>query len=475
MTTAVVASSLRSSLIRYSRSRGLWLLLLVAPVGARFMVAERGATHSLVAVHQQVPWLTSQVLGMVIGVVIATLLLPVAYIYLRANLNKHQPWQVEEPTAASRVSIAYGRWLADIVVLAGVLAATTAAGIVLAYVLLPARDVNPFLITAVLWVIAAPPVAMIASLRILLDARPWLRGWVGDVLFFIFWIATITFAAVGADSGVQGYAGNMLDLPGFMSPVAYTQADTLTGKGNSDFSIGGNEIKAGSKPIVLDVVGGVVAPGYLPARLTWLALASLVPLLAGAVYAPHVAGRTRRRARWLKLLDPGKAKPADPRTAPARSARAPWAGLVLAEGRLIASGRPMMLVMGLVALASTGIPTALGGPTAMLPLLFAVTAHAGRTEQAGLLALTGTGVLPPWARRVAFVAAGTLLGLFMTLGSVAKGLAGGDLQPLLAATIMGAGTSAAAIGLGALTRSPTVPRLILLIVWYGYLNAAGGR
>ncbi len=38
MNVAVIAgSSLTTSLLRYGRSRALWLMLLVAPLGARYM------------------------------------------------------------------------------------------------------------------------------------------------------------------------------------------------------------------------------------------------------------------------------------------------------------------------------------------------------------------------------------------------------------------------------------------------------
>jgi len=51
----VVRSSLTTSLARYGRSMGLWILLLVAPVGARFMIAARGSDTTLIAVDDRVP------------------------------------------------------------------------------------------------------------------------------------------------------------------------------------------------------------------------------------------------------------------------------------------------------------------------------------------------------------------------------------------------------------------------------------
>jgi hypothetical protein len=49
--TAVARSSLTTSLQRYSRSWGLWLLLLVAPVGARFWIPAENASTSAIVVN----------------------------------------------------------------------------------------------------------------------------------------------------------------------------------------------------------------------------------------------------------------------------------------------------------------------------------------------------------------------------------------------------------------------------------------
>ena len=69
--------------------------------------------------------------------------------------------------------------------------------------------------------------------------------------------------------------------------------------------------------------------------------------------------------------------------------------------------------------------------------------------------------------------AGTALALVMAAPGAARGLMAGDPRILLEAAVVGAATSATAIILGALTRSATAPRLVLLIAWYFYLNAAG--
>ena len=88
---AIARSSFATSLARYSRSWGLWVLLLVAPIGARFWIPDENARTVVISVNDQAPVMTSAMLGVTLGIVITTLLLPVAFIYLRANATRRQP------------------------------------------------------------------------------------------------------------------------------------------------------------------------------------------------------------------------------------------------------------------------------------------------------------------------------------------------------------------------------------------------
>ena len=65
--------------------------------------------------------MTSSFLGVSLGIIVSTLVMPIAWLYLRSNTTRRQPWQVEEVSVGSRVAIALGRFLADVAVLLGVL------------------------------------------------------------------------------------------------------------------------------------------------------------------------------------------------------------------------------------------------------------------------------------------------------------------------------------------------------------------
>jgi len=465
VTAATVArSSLGTSLTRYSRSWGLCLLLLVAPVGARFWIPDENARTVVISVNGQAPVMTSAMLGVTLGIVITTLLLPVAFIYLRSNATRRQPWQVEEVSAGSRVAIALGRFAADCAILGAVLAAMTLAGWFIAWLVTPLDSINLFEITLGLWLIAAPSLMGVAAIRILFDALPFTRGALGEVLYFVIWMASIIAPIGGAERNVS-FAGNMTDFAGFIRPLTY---DLPSGQEN-DFTIGAGAVSA-TQPIALDVMRGLLSEGYVASRFAWAAIAVALAALAGLAYRPHRPRKERRRTGPLaRLLAPG-APPAARRDAPAAGpARFAPLSLVAAEFRLIAEGRLWLLLALLVAASGYFVDFRLvASPAALLLLIFGLTAHAGRSEQPGLLALTRTAPFPPMVRRLAFVAAGLSWSLLLALPAVAAG----GVQPLILALATGGAASAAAILLGAWTRSAFAPRLLLLIAWYLYLSAA---
>jgi hypothetical protein len=459
---AVARSSFSTSLTRYRRSWGLWLLLILGPVGARFMIARDDGSGVQIALGDHLPVMTSAMVGVSLGVVVSTLLLPIGFLYLRANVTRRQPWQIEEVTPGARVAIALGRFGADVAVLFGMLATLTAAGWLLGW-LIVSGPLDLVQLSLTLWLVAAPAVMGIAALRILFDAVPLARrGW-GELLYLIIWIASLTGPAA-----VQGlpssFATNFYDFPGFYRPLVGPAPAA-----HDNISIGSmDRIAPGRVP--LDVMAGIAAPGYVASRLAWAAVAVMIAVLAGLVYRPH---RPRRRAarsgRIARLLAAPPPKPADPNAAPAGRVAFAFGNLVWAECRLIGWGRPFLLLAALAALGGlAGDYRHIGSPAAALLLIFAMSGHAGRSEARGLLALTRTTPQSPVVRRVAFVVAGVGWSVLLAAPVALLDL---STRPLLLAIATGGATALVASALATISRSAFAPRLVLLILWYGYLSS----
>jgi hypothetical protein len=259
----------------------------------------------------------------------------------------------------------------------------------------------------------------------------------------------------------------MLDFAGFVRPVAHTLAPDDA----RELSIGRSP--ASAHRLNLDTKSGLLSEGYAASRLAWAGLAIGLVALAGIMYRPHRPGKRWRLTRWIaRLFAVGPPPPARADAFPARSARSPLAGTLIAEFRLIALGRAWLMLAVVAALL--GLISDFRGvasPAILLLLIFGLSAHAGRSEQSGLLALTRTMIVPPNVRRVAFVVAGIAWSLLLALPAIVKAALANSFAPLAIAFATGAIAAIAAITLGTWSRSAVAPRLLLLIAWYGWMTA----
>lgn len=458
---AITGSSWQTSLQRYWRSWGLWLLLLVAPIGARYMLPINGDGVAI-AIGGELPLMTSPFLGVSLGIVVSTLVLPIAWLYLRSNTTRRQPWQVEEVTPGSRVAIALGRFGADVIIMLAMLTTLTFAGWFLGWLLIPPRPFNLYEITLALWLVAAPALMGLAALRILFDARPLLRSGFGDFLYFVLWITSIALPATTVGQ-VTSFATNMVDFAGFVTPLTFASP-----AGADDFAIGG--IRAEQGNLNLDVMAGLFSPGYIQSRLAWAGIAVALAAIAGLIYRPHlVRRRAGKPGRFTAWLNPGPPPKAIPNAQPARAAALGWVNLFVTEFRLIGSGRVFLLLAGgIAALGAFMDFRHAASPAALLLLVFALSAHAGRSEARGLLALTKTTSFAPMMRRAAFIAAGTGWTTLLALPALARAP---SLETLGLAAGSGAVAALTASAIASVSGSAFAPRLVLLVLWYGYFSA----
>lgn len=458
---AVAASGFRTALSRYGRSRGLWLMLLVAPIGARFWVPRGDGTAITIAVNERIPVMTWPMIGLCLGIVVSTLLLPAGYAWLRANVTRRQAWQVEDVTAAPRVALALGRFAADAAVLLALLAALTLAGMFLASVTLPGKGADPLGLALALWAVAAPALIGLAALRQLWGALPITRGAFGDVLYFVVWIASL-IVPIAAASAPSSFATNLTDYAGFVRPIvegSHVREPNLI--------IGGGDLPD-LPPIPIDAMSGLAAPGYLASRAAWIAIAVALVALAGLAYRPRrLKTGPRLLDRVARFAAPGAPPAADPGAPAARSSASPTLGLVLGEARLIGGGRVFLALAAAIAIAGLFADYGrLVGPASLLLLVFAAAAQAGRSEARGLAPLMLTTATSPWARRAAFVIAATGWAVIMALPAAIA-----DPSVVASAMLAAGAGSIVAILLAALSGSAFAPRLVLLIAWYAWTSA----
>ncbi|MEM9601186.1 MAG: hypothetical protein AAF926_09195, partial [Pseudomonadota bacterium] len=215
-----------------------------------------------------------------------------------------------------------------------------------------------------------------------------------------------------------------------------------------------------------DAMAGVTNPAYLTSRLFWLLAAGGLAWLAGFAFTPGKPKISRR-----KVTGPsGPATFSDDPVAvvtPSRAAITSRIGVHVAE-----LFRPRLIILPILAVALAGIIFPLRGmvgPALSLLLIFPLTRYGARWRPLSVEQWLGTmpvSLSQQFLTRLILACAACLLLLVPSFA----GLTSQEWGDVIA---IGIGLPIMAVVLGHVTRGPVAARLILLILWYGYLNMGG--
>lgn len=458
-------SGLLFDLKRYIRSPSLMFIALATPIAAHFMLPSEDAPYAVLTINELKPVLSAPVLGLELGVLVATLLTPLAYIFLKAGPTRRRPWQVMDVTPHSRVYVTFGRWIADICALWILLGVLTLAGLILGLFKLEGQTSIMQTIIA-LWLPAAPALALIAAIRLFLDALNLTRRWVGDVVFFIVWLALFllgTISSIDPKTLVMS-SQPLADAFGFTAPVV----------GSVDYPVTGVAIlgTANSQDIaMIDAWKGVTSYGYIVSRFVWLAIAGGLAIAAGLIWAPM------KKRMPKAAVNTAKRPPIQdiPFSAPPLVTSEPYSynsyiRIMLSEITQMLRNRIWLLLLGVAALLGIMMPfRALAGPAILLAIIFPITEASARWQSKSTGHLLNSLGPTQMQRNLGLLAASLSLALLALLPASIRLIAESQWQWLPHVFIIGIVVPAFIVAMGTITRSAVAGRLLMLIAWYVYL------
>jgi len=464
-------SSLWIDLKRYLRSPGLLLVALAVPVAAHYMVPDQDASYAVMTVNGVKPVLTAPVLGLELGVLAATLLTPLAYIFLRAGPTRHQPWQISDVAPHSRVLSILGRWAADTAALWMLLMVLTLAGLVLGVFRIEGKN-NFFQTIIGLWLPAAPALALVAAIRLFLDARNITRRWLGDLTFFIAWIFLTVMGILSAEDPETKLMVSrpFTDVFGFISPIIGSVNYPVT-----NITIGGATNMGNS--ISVDAWQGITDATYVQARLFWLAISAGLAMLAGFIWEPM---KTRQpKFKKSNLQDVTVAPRASISDIAFKAPAAVAAGstnylaVIISEIRIILKSKAWLICLAVVAIMGALFSfRTIAGPAILLILIFPLTEASSRWQAKStrnLLDTLGTGKIQ---RTVLLFIASLSVAALVLLPACFRMIITGEWQWVAHIGAMIFLAPALIIAAGYFTRSAVTGRMIMLIIWYIYLSSA---
>lgn len=455
---------------RYIRSPGLLLTALAVPIAAHYMVPDKDASYAVLTINGAKPVLTAPVLGLELGVLAATLLTPLAYIFLRAGPTRHRPWQISDVAPHSRIMTSLGRWVADTAALWMLLLALTIAGLIIGVFRLEGPS-NVFQTSVALWLPAAPALALVAAIRIVLDAIHITRGWFGDVLFFFAWLFLMVMGIFGSSDMQSGLmvARPLTDAFGFTAPVVNSvdypvNAVTIGGATNTNSSVPINAWQS------------VTDTAYLSARLVWLSVSMGLVVFAGVIWGPMKTRRPKLDKRAAKFAAIPHLSISDiPFRAPviaASSGAINIPAVIFSEMKLILKSKIWLIFLCAAAIIGAALPfRTVAGPAILLALIFPLTDASSRWQAKSLGQYLETLGTNNGLRTALLYVASVSIAIAAILPAVVRAVSVGEFQWLPHMAMIAFAAPALIIAAGRITRSAVAGRMIMLIIWYVYLSA----
>ncbi|MEM1192497.1 MAG: hypothetical protein AAGH42_03785 [Pseudomonadota bacterium] len=466
MSIGVLTSAAAFDARRYLRNPVLVYVALAAPIAAYFMVPDADAAYAVLTVNGEKPVLTAPVLGLELGVLTATLLTPLAFIFLRAGPTRSRPWQITDVAPHGRALATLGRWGADTMALWLLLAALTAAGLILGLFRLDG-PINIGQTIAALWLPAAPSLALIAAIRLFLGARPMTRGWFGDVVFFILWIALLLTGIIGTSDPQTGQmtANPLADAFGFTAPII----------GAVDYPVTEVTIGGAANPgtaVRIEAWASVSAPDYVAARGVWLGLAAAVAIVAGLIWAPMKTRQPKARTEGpavareemsaIVFRAPHALNPQSP----------DYLGVITGEIGHMLKAKAWIAILAAAAIAGAALPfRTMAGPAILLSLIFPLTQASARWQNTTLDTLLGTLGPGRVQRALCLFCASSIIALVVMSPALARMVYTQNLDWLTHALFIIFAVPALIIVMGMITRSAVTGRLLMLLAWYTYLSS----
>lgn len=461
MSIGAILAVARFQLAGFSRRRGLWAWLVLACMLASLALPPADAGYVTVSVGSLRPLYTAETVGLVLGALGVTLLLPAHFIALRTAFppTRH-PLLLTGATPVTDTAFALGRWLADTIFLAGFLLCFGLGGLFIQALRGDAPVEQPLALLGPLLLVGVPSASLLAGFRGLVEARHQTRGPVmAGVLMLVAWLVVLPLTTTVS----RGMLGPAADPLGVGQPM-HDMSAMVPGDHGTSFgihitrSIEGNFIWDG-----FDWTGAA----YLAARGFWFLAGAGLAMAAGLL-----GDRFRHRAHASRTGVTAQASGRATAQTATLSSVHPHQGtglsvLLLAEIRLLRPGWKLLVAWFGVAIA---LALLTDGPDAMrhavalllLPSLFALGDLGVRASGRSLLPLamavpasTGVRLLAGYLAGLVLVMAPLLLLLagMLVRGGIAPGpwfVAGPALVPaaaLLLGRLTGSGQAFSMLGL----------------------------
>ena len=237
--------------------------------------------------------------GAMFGLMISTLVTLIAFYPIKNTVARDRETQVGQIIAATpvrRPAYVLGKWLSNVALLSLLLCVLTGVAAVMQWVRAEDPWVDLAALAVPMWWIAFPALCLVAAVAVLFECVPFLRGGVGNVVYFFLFMAVLTAWLAGADGETMKSVNDPFGISYVIADMQRAVRAHVPDY-SGEVAIGGPALSA--EPLIFQWEGIAWTGGMILKRLLWVGIAALLALAAALPFDRFdpARGRPRRRTR----------------------------------------------------------------------------------------------------------------------------------------------------------------------------------
>ena len=278
----------RADFLQRTRSYGFLVTLGVTLYVSYFFIPPNHSSYATMQIDGHRGLYNSPYLGSLMALLIAPFLSLGGFYLVKNAIERDIRTGVGQILATTRISkplYTVGKTISNFAVLAVMVAIMALATAVMQFVRKEDPVLHPWQLLSPLIFISLPVMFVVASLAILFESIRWLRGGLGNVVYFFLWISALSTPIVRETAGRGAY--NDLFGIGVVIPSISAACETaFPGSGKAGLSLGINVKSSGQYWDLttfrwegMDWTGALIA-----GRLSWLGVGLGLALLAAVFF-----------------------------------------------------------------------------------------------------------------------------------------------------------------------------------------------
>jgi len=303
----------RADFLQRTRSYGFLITLALTLYVGYFFIPPNHSSYATMTIGDHRGLYNSAYLGSLMALLLSPFLSLAGFYLVKNAIDRDlqtRVGQILATTTLSKPLYTVGKAISNFAVLAAMVAVMGVAAVAMQFVRGEDMTLHPGQLVMPLLFISLPVMLVVAALAILFEAIPWLRGGLGNVVYFFLWISALSAPIARLDKGVHGSYNDLFGTGVLVPSITAACEAAFPGSNKTGLNLGIN-VKESGKYWDLTTFqwdGLAWTKEVIISRVWWLGVGLGLALLAAVFFRRFDPARERskRTSKVAKVPSPSE-------------------------------------------------------------------------------------------------------------------------------------------------------------------------